>query len=243
MLIFLHGTEDRGGLTLRYTVGLVWSWALETVQLLQEIRSPLSAWIEKPKCLWLTVNSRCDLTGWSVPLRKSCVCSEPMPGSVWGPVKSTLWVCVWERDWEGWAGSVNVWQLCAWHPDNTPCDLLAHTHAHTHTNKTRESQRAWNSQADKNNQKGVEERVSWQWKTEMGERSRPPFLCPCWEIILCLICLSLCVLFSLVLFHSFFWTSHFESLPSVCFSIFISFLSVFYLSLWLWTIDFIMAWI
>lgn len=61
------------GLTLWYTAGLVWSWARmasETAHLLRAIRSPLSAWTEKPKCLRLTVNSRCDVTWWSVPLRE-----------------------------------------------------------------------------------------------------------------------------------------------------------------------------
>ena len=121
------------------TVGLVWSWArmaLEMVHLLQEIRSPLSTWIEKPKCLQLTVNSRCDVTLWPVPLREKLRLQWTHAGLGLRPSQvDSRSVFQRERAGEGWAGSVNVWQLCAWHPDNTPCDW--HTHTHTHRKQGR----------------------------------------------------------------------------------------------------------
>lgn len=149
-----------------------------------------------------------------------------MLGSDQGPVKSlSLCVCVWQR--EGWACSVNVWQLCAWHPDNTTRDLLA-THTHTRTeNKGTSEGRCRRVGHTSTTRRVVKERSRLTGKD--GERSWPPFMCERNFFVT----LALHVLFSL----PFIPFTHVVPHSSVCFTIFLfpfyssyiclSFLSVF----------------
>lgn len=120
-----------------------------------------------------------------------------MLGSVWFPVKSTLDLHV-RRKGEGRAGSVNVWQLCAWHPDNTPCDLLACTHKENkgESEGMKESDR-W-AQPESRVKEVNSERQKWEKEVDLCS------LCPCEQIILC--ALPSCPLFSCS-FHPFFFAA------------------------------------
>lgn len=109
-------------------------------------------------------------------------------------------VCVSKR--RRWAGSVIVWQLCAWHPDNTPCDLLPHMLIHMHTQlkegRVRGHERVRQTRTTRKR----------SWKKELVDNKRQkreqeidlPFVF-LFRDISCFLCLSLCVLlFCLKLF-------------------------------------------
>lgn len=84
----------------------------------------------------------------------ACVYSEPSLG----PSQVNSWSV---RERKGWASSVNVWQFCAWHTDNTPRDSLAHTH--------KENKGEPEGMKDRwvQPERGVKER-SQMWKTDIG---------------------------------------------------------------------------
>ena len=97
---------------------------------------------------------------------------------------------------------------------------LAHTHTHTHTHRKQgrvrghERVRQTSTTRKRSGRKDLVDSGRQKWEREVD-------LSFCVLVKKSVFVSFLSVLFSLVLSHPFFYISHFDSLPSVCFSIFI----------------------
>lgn len=149
---------------------LVWLWRL-CESLMQEIRAPLSAWLETRWCFQLTVNFQMWCNTWIRLALKRNIALVSLRRATSDAKSSVDFTC----DSALWAGSVNVWPLCAWHPDK-------HSIWPVCTHKENKGRVRGQEESDEQKEEGK------KWDETNQKEVNLPVLCSCDKRILCLPC-------------------------------------------------------